>query len=56
MSLKSVNSHEKLKKLGKESTLYLYEGNNHELSLNNEHFVAIERDLAFFRKYIKKGR
>ncbi|MCX6038794.1 MAG: prolyl oligopeptidase family serine peptidase [Chloroflexi bacterium] len=49
----SVNLHEELKKLGKESTLYLYEGNDHELSLNNEHRVAIERDVIFFQKHFK---
>jgi uncharacterized protein len=50
----SVNFHQKLEELGKESKLHLYEGNNHELSLNNQHLVALERDLTFFNKNIKK--
>ena len=50
----SVNLHQKLGELGKESKLYLYEGNNHELSLNNQYLVALERDVIFFNKNIKK--
>ena len=49
----SVNLHAKLNELGKESTLYLYESNDHELSLNNEHLTALERDAIFFSKHIR---
>jgi dipeptidyl aminopeptidase/acylaminoacyl peptidase len=52
----SVALYEKLKKLGKDSTLYLYEGNDHELSLNDEHHLAIERDVAFFKDHLKKEK
>ena len=49
----STALHQKLLELGKGCTLYLYNGNNHELSLNNEHSVAIQRDAAFFRKHAR---
>jgi uncharacterized protein len=43
-----------LKNMGKESTLFLYKGNNHELSLKNENIAALERDVIYFRKHFKK--
>jgi dipeptidyl aminopeptidase/acylaminoacyl peptidase len=49
----SVNLHAKLNELGKESTLYLYEGNDHELSQNDEHLIALERDTKFFNKHMR---
>jgi dipeptidyl aminopeptidase/acylaminoacyl peptidase len=42
-----------LKKLDRESTLFLYKGNDHELSLNNEHALAIERDVEFFKNHLR---
>jgi dipeptidyl aminopeptidase/acylaminoacyl peptidase len=51
-SVWSVNLHAKLNELGKESTLHLYEGNDHELSLKNEHLTALERDVIFFSKHM----
>lgn len=47
----SVKLHEKLKELGRESALYLYEGDDHELSLNAGHQTALARDVAFFRAH-----
>jgi dipeptidyl aminopeptidase/acylaminoacyl peptidase len=46
----------KLKNLGKDSTLYLYEGNNHEIDLDDQHRVALMRDVAFFNQHTRKGR
>jgi dipeptidyl aminopeptidase/acylaminoacyl peptidase len=43
-----------LKNMGKESTLFLYKGNNHELSLKDENIAALERDVIYFRKHFKK--
>jgi len=43
-----------LKNLGKESTLFLYKGNNHELSLKDENVLALERDATYFKTHIKK--
>jgi len=52
----AIALHEKLQKLGKDSTLYLYEGNDHEFSLNNGHHIALERDVAFFKNYLQKEK
>jgi hypothetical protein len=30
----------------------LYENNDHELSLDDGHQIAIERDVAFFKKHL----
>ncbi|MFN8484293.1 MAG: alpha/beta fold hydrolase [Anaerolineae bacterium] len=43
-----LNLHAELARLGKTSRLYLYEGNDHELSLNDAHETAVQRDIAFF--------
>jgi len=51
----SVGLYEKLKDLGRQSVIHLYEGNNHELSRNDEHRLAIERDVDFFNKFTYKG-
>ena len=48
----SVRLDDALKVLGKESVLFLYEGNDHELSLDNAHETAIMRDLALFKGLI----
>ena len=48
----SVNLQNRLQELCKPSTLYSYEGNNHELSLNDAHSLAIQRDVDFFKKHL----
>lgn len=50
----SVALHEKLQKLGKDCTLNLYENNDHELSLDDGHRTAIERDVEFFKNHLRK--
>lgn len=47
----SVTLHKNLSELGLQNILHLYEGNNHELSLNEAHSLAIQRDVEFFNKH-----
>jgi len=49
----SMRLDSELKNLGKESTLFLYKGNDHELSLNGEHALAIQRDVVFFKNHLR---
>lgn len=51
----SLRLYQALKDLGKDTSLYLYDGNNHEIGLNNQHPVAIARDVAFFNQNMHKG-
>jgi uncharacterized protein len=48
----AISLHNTLLEHGKESVLYLYENNDHELSLDDGHQIAIERDVAFFKKHL----
>lgn len=47
----SVNLQNRLRELGKLATLHLYEGNDHELSLNEAQSLAIQRDVEFFNEH-----
>lgn len=47
----SVTLHKKLSDLGLSATLHLYDGNDHELSLNEAHPLAIQRDVEFFNEH-----
>lgn len=47
----SATLHKKISELGRQCELHLYKGNDHELSLNNEHSIAIQRDVEFFNKH-----
>jgi uncharacterized protein len=42
---------EQLKTVGKEPEIYIYEGDDHNLSMNLG--IALERSVAFFDKYVK---
>ena len=50
-----VNLHNRLQELGKLSTLHLYDSNDHELSLNEAHPLAIQRDVEFFNAHKGTG-
>ena len=51
----SLQLNNRLNALGKDSRLHLYKDNDHELSLNDQKTLAIERDVTFFNQHTWKG-